>query len=153
MPDITLGNGGKLVMRPAGFMDVMALKNATEQALLDANIDLSKVDFEKIMAADVASGEVMHLMKGVIHLDASEKFNKAMMKCLGVCTYDFNGVSERISEGLFDVSPEIREFYYQMVIEGLKINLGPFIKGLNSGWRSLAQQVQTLVEKTAPKSA
>ena len=57
----------------------------------------------------------------------AEDFDNVINDCMKECTYD----NIMITEDLFDDKPEIREDYDRIVMEVVKENLRPFLKGVS----------------------
>lgn len=122
MVEMKLDSGSEAVIRPASFQKAMWLRKTIVAELKNADTDID-IDVKNIDGASL----IEKLPKLVFAVDSSEKVEKAMFSCLSYCTR--NG--EKITGQTFD-DPDAWEDYYPIVIECLKENMRPFIKGLVS---------------------
>jgi hypothetical protein len=136
MAEIKGNNGATINIKVAPFKDVMALKNAIVKELASIGLNLDSLDLKNFnVHSDI---NIDAIIKPLASIDSSELFYNAIMKCLVKCTY--NG--HKITEELFE-EEEAREDYYLIIIEALKVNLSPFLKGLVSGFASLVKSAVT----------
>lgn len=122
-----LKNGVEVKIFPAGIIEAMALKNAIQKELLKVGFDIKKIDLSKEINFD----SIKNLF---LTIDSSEEVQKAAFKCLEKCLYGH----EKITMATFD-DAEIREYYYDILIECIKVNISPFIKGLVSKFKQVFQ--------------
>lgn len=105
----------------ADFESGMRLKAAVFKAAGDSGLDI----------ANLAEMDVTEALKAAISVDVSTAVYDALWPCLARCTY----AGEKITKQTFD-KPEMRELYYPLVIECIKVNIAPFLKGLLSTFSS-----------------
>jgi len=136
MEFITTNTKKSVKIIPAAFKDVAALKRAVMKIALNSDI-LKGGQLSKINNSD-HTGMLTSLIEGVIGLDTSEEFERALMTCLTVCIYDDKF---SITSQLFDDKPEIREDYYEIASKCCEENLRPFFKSLVSELKTRFNQV------------
>lgn len=120
-------NGAKIVINSAPFVDVMTLKSAIQKELANSNIKLDVTNLSMESEIDIGS-----IIKVIMQIDSSKEFYESLFKCLNRCTYN----DQKVTETLFD-NDDIREDYYTLAVECLKVNLKPFLKGLVSSFPKL----------------
>lgn len=116
-------SGKKVVINPAPFGEVMALKSAIGRAVSQSEIDVD------INAADLFNQDFnpASIAKIALFIDSDAEINSRLFGCLSRCLRD----GEKITEATFeDVSA--REDYYPIAFACLKENLSPFLKPLLS---------------------
>lgn len=123
MSEFKAPSGAKFKINPANFKDAMALKSAIAKEISSANVSFD-IDLSKGANQDI---DAMDFAKLVAVVDASDRVNECLFKCLIRCTY--NG--EKITHATFE-PVEAREDYYEIVFACLKENIAPFFKGLIS---------------------
>ncbi len=115
----------KIQINPAPFKDAIALKNSIEREIKLGGINTDTFKgktIEETLRMDLAP-----FINILAAIDSSSEVNAAIMTCLERCTY--NG--EKITENTFN-DVKAWEDYYPIVIDCLKVNLTPFLKGLAS---------------------
>lgn len=117
MVEMVTKNGAAVVINVAPFRDAMALKNIIGKELVATG---GRIDLRSDVTAVMLT------------IDSSEAVYKALFVCLSRCTYN----SQKIIEATFE-SEAAREDYYEVVVECLKANLSPFLKGLLSKLKEL----------------
>lgn len=129
---------GEFKFNDADFITAMKLKKAVIGAVKESNVDLSKIDMDNLNLASIDTiGQI------ILAADSSEKVEKAIFDCLKRCTY--NG--EKITPDTFEPI-EARKDYYDIIIECLKGNLGPFFEPLYLKLQKLFQvQPETADQK------
>ncbi len=142
MEFITTNTQKPVKIIPASFRDVAALKRAVMKIALGGNI-LNGIQLSKISSSD-STGMLTGLIEGIIGLDTSEEFERALMTCLAVCIYDDKFA---ITSQLFDDKPEIREDYYEIAVKCCEENLRPFFKSLVSELKTRFNRA----EETSPE--
>lgn len=131
--EFTTASGARVKMAIAPFQDGMALKNAILSEVARTGIDIDLKDMN--LKADI---DVSKLMRIWATVDSSQAVNDCLMRCLARCTY--NG--ERVTLATFE-DEKAREDYYEVVLEGLKVNLSPFFKGLFARLQALRPQAKS----------
>ena len=118
MPEITVTSGAKVAINVGEFEDSIRLKMVVQKQLIKNNSDLSAIDLES---------DITKLIGLFLAVDASPEVYAALWPCLARCTYN----SERITKATFE-SVTARKDYYDIVVECLKVNIGPFFESLLS---------------------
>lgn len=126
-------NNRELKITPAGFADAMALQKAIGRALKGTSFKMpsivmtdGKVDLEK---SDVDIAGIIDLVLGAVVSDDVEA-------CLFLCAGRALLGQEKIDQDFFE-KVENRELYYQIMVEIIRVNVGPFLKGLVSKFGAL----------------
>lgn len=122
MSEFTATSGASIKINPAPWADTMALKSAIGKELSSAGLSALGLDLSKGVQQDI---KISDLAQIVLAIDASPLVYKAVFGCLARCTY--NG--QRITEATFE-DENARQDYYEIVLECVKVNLAPFLKGL-----------------------
>lgn len=125
MADFQVSSGAKVNIKIASFGEVMRFKNAIQKAF-----SKSGIKFE-------LSDNISDLTQIVMLIDSDDDVFRCLFECLKKCTY--NG--EKITENTFEPE-DARQDYYDIVIECLKVNFSPFLKGLASKWNTLSSVVK-----------
>jgi hypothetical protein len=138
MEEFKAPSGKQVVINPAPFKDALALKQAiaSEFARSDFKMDLDfggKVGSLKDMEFDIAQ-----IAKLAALVDSSEVVYKALFTCLSRCSHD----KEKITEATFEPEDH-RQDYYEIVLACIRVNLGPFFKGLLSKFAPILQALPT----------
>lgn len=118
MVEITTSTGAKVIINSAPFRDAMTLKNAIQATIKVGELDLSKIKSFKEL-------DIAPFLESILAIDSDLNVYNALMKCLVRCTYN----SEKITENTFETD-NARQDYYEIVLECMKVNLHPFLKGL-----------------------
>lgn len=121
--EIVLDSGAELKIKEASWADVLRLKNSIISELGASTEDVKSLDFKDLLNQDLVS--VLPLISKLL---SSESVEQALQKCLSCCTYD----KRRITDSLFDDSPESRADYYEICFYALKENLSPLFARLPS---------------------
>lgn len=131
--------GSELRITIASFTQSKALVKAIERALKSCKLDLSGLGDD--LAPDIKSGERLDLSKIdftkasgfietifnlVLSADSSDEVERCAFDCMTGRTLIG---TEAVNQDFFE-KPENRELYYPILIEVIKVNAGPFIKGL-----------------------
>ena len=122
-------SGGKIVINCSSMSNVKKLRKALAVELKKVNIDVGN---PKNLAE--LSGTFKDTNKWInifffffLGLETSEAFDNIIMECMKDCTYD----NIMITESFFDDKPEARQDYDRIVMEVIKENLAPFLKGVS----------------------
>jgi hypothetical protein len=140
-------SGVNIHVEPASFQDALALNKALGRALkgqrldfsgassdvvkkdAEGNIDLASVD---LSGAGGIATTIMNLLLGPA---CSDEVEAAAMTCARKC-YCENVSRDPINADFFEKT-ENRGLYYPIMVEVIKANCGPFIKGLVSSFGDL----------------
>ena len=126
-------DGKELLITPASFRDAMALKKAIADALRKNGIKIDvagvSVDEENPLATEIGSETIGNLIENAMAVATDPKVGECLFTCCESVV--FGPKREKINEEYFD-KPENRRYYYPIMIEVIKANLGPFFKSLGS---------------------
>lgn len=121
---------------PSSYQEARKLERILAKVLADSSIDIKDTSD----SPEMFMGE---LIKSVLHLLISEELEEALFVCSKKAAYN----SEKITVEFFD-KPENRELYYPIMIEVMKVNVLPFIKGLSSQFKALTgTDVESLLKR------
>jgi hypothetical protein len=127
-------NGRELKITPASFAEAMALQKAIGRALKGTKFSMpsfvtgadGKIDLEK---SDVD-------LSGLIDLVLGAAVSDEVQACLFACSGRALLGTDKIDSDFFE-KVENRELYYPIMVEIIKVNVGPFLKGLASKFGAL----------------
>ena len=127
-------NGQDFIITPGSFEEAMRLKDAVSKAITRQGIrlDLSGLDGGDIMNTPVE--KVGGIIENVLAVDSDPEVRVALFSCAARATYGKD--REKITVDFFE-PVERRELYYPIMVEVLKVNLGPFFKNLLSKFETL----------------
>jgi len=136
--------GKELIITPAGFADVFALKRALALALKKdgINLDLSgfSINTEDPMSSEI--GDIGSIVESSLEVATDPQVQKWLFKCCERALYG----QDKINIDFFEI-PENRQYYYPIMIEVIKINLLPFFLKLNSLFANLPG-ISNLIQKS-----
>jgi len=138
-------NGIELKITPASFGVVMGLQVSIAKALKKDGIkfDLSSLDLGKENIMKMELGDIGWIIEPVLSLATDEEVRKHLFEC---CKRALFG-KDKVDEDFFDVEDGInRKYYFPIMIEVLKVNLGPFF-GLASSLFSNLPGLSDLLQK------
>jgi hypothetical protein len=134
-------NGRELKITPASFAEAMALQKAIGRAVKGTRFSMpsfvtgadGKIDLEK---SDVDLSGLIDLVLGAA---VSDEVQAALFACSARAMLG----NEIIDADFFEDNPphgrmENRELYYPIMVEIIRVNVGPFLKGLASKFGALA---------------
>jgi hypothetical protein len=117
-------NGKELMISPASFSDAMALQKAIGRALKG-----TKLELPDSVTTDVSPEKLGDIIGAVLNVATSDDVEAALFACASRAVYGAD--REKISRDFFETL-ENRELYYPIMVEIIKVNIGPFFKGLVS---------------------
>lgn len=125
MLKINLKSGNTLEIQEASFQDAWALTQAIANELTKGlpGLKLDTLDSAEILQKEMDVGKILSL---VFQLVASKPVFELLWDCFKPCLY--NG--EKIEKGIFD-NPSARSDFLPCVVEIVKLNVLPFMKGLD----------------------
>lgn len=129
MKEFKSSTGKKIVINCASMKNAKRLRKALANELLKVNIDVGNPkDLSELNSTFKDTNKWLNIFKEILlGLETSEDFDNVINDCMKECTYD----NIMITEDLFDDKPEIREDYDRIVMEVVKENLRPFLKGVS----------------------
>lgn len=122
-------NGSELKITLGSFSEAMALQKSIGRALRGMKLDLP--DSAK---ADLSPDSIGDILGAVLNVATSDDVEVALFDCAGRCLIG----TDKVDRDYFE-RPENRQNYYPIMIEIIKANCGPFIKGLGSSFGGLGQ--------------
>lgn len=122
-------SGGKIVVNCSSMHNVKKLRKALAVELKKVNIDVGDPkNLAELSGTFKDTNKWINIFKDVLlGLETSETFDNIIMECMKDCTYD----NIMITETFFDDKPEARQDYDRIVMEVVKENLAPFLKGVS----------------------
>lgn len=129
MKEFKSSTGKKIVINCASMKNAKRLRKALANELLKVNIDVGNPkDLSELSNTFKDTNKWLNIFKEILlGLETSEDFDNVISDCMKECTYD----NIMITEDLFDDKPEMREDYDRIVMEVVKENLRPFLKGVS----------------------
>jgi hypothetical protein len=138
-----------LVVTPASFDISNNLKNAITQAIyrspLKIRIPTSVLDIKseedlELTADDLNDDSIGEIVKVFLSMSHSRDVERCLWECCGRAVYD----KAKVNKDFFE-KVENREFYYPIMMEVVKVNVGPFIKGLLSQFGDVFGQIKSFL--------
>lgn len=121
--------GKDLEITPASFEAAMELQDALSAALTSEKISLDLKALGSIAkdeeGQEDASGDVGDIVSALLRLVKSKRLRDALFSCAERALYD----KQKVNKDFFE-KPENWGVYYPIMVEVLKVNVGPFIGGL-----------------------
>ena len=116
-------NGIELTISPASFGEVMGLQLAITKALKSHGIkfDLSSLDLGAENLEKMELGDIGWIIEPVITLATDEEIRKHLFNCAKRGLFG----KYQINEDFFE-DTDNRKYFYPIMIEVLKVNIGPF---------------------------
>ena len=127
-------NGMELKITPASFSDAMALQKAIGRALKGTKFTMPTM--VKDAKGDIDLGKSDIDLVGVIDLVLGVAVSDEVQACLFACSARALLGQDKIDADFFE-KVEHRELYYPIMVEIIKVNVGPFFKGLASKFGAL----------------
>lgn len=126
MKSVTLKSGNTLEIQEADFEKAWDLAQLVAAELAEElpGLKIDSLDVEEILEKDVDVGKIISV---ILRLVASKRIYNAIWPCFESCLYNGAKVSR---VGTFD-NPKSRSDFIPCVIELFKVNVLPFIGGLD----------------------
>jgi hypothetical protein len=150
-------SGVNIHIELASFQDAMALQKALGRALKGQKLDLSGVSTDVVKKDEAgnvdlssvdlsgAGGIATTVFNLLLGPACSDEVESAAMTCAKKCYVE--NTKEKIDLDYFE-KPDNRPNYYPIMIEVIKANCGPFLKGLVSSFGDLgAMFAKNLIPK------
>jgi hypothetical protein len=128
-------NGMELKITPASFSDAMALEKAIGRALKGTKFTMPTIIQDGAGKVDLEKSDID--LVGVIDLVLGAAVSDEVETCLFSCAQTALLGTSKIDRDFFE-KVEHRELYYPIMVEIIKVNVGPFFKGLASKFGALA---------------
>lgn len=138
-------DGKELIVTPADFVDVMALKEVIVKKLQENGIkvDLSSIDIKSEKLADMEAGDVGWILEPILTLMTDSAIRDRLFDCAKRAA--FGKDKDKINPAFFE-AVENRKYYYPIMMEVLKVNISPFF-GLVSSWFSNLPGLTDMLQK------
>jgi hypothetical protein len=117
-------NGKELQITICSFDEGMELQDAVADALASQKIDLGGVDVTKKKKGD-ENIDIGGIIQPILKVISSPRLRNALFACARRAIYD----NQKIDKEFFEEAKN-RALYYPIMLEVLKVNLGPFIGSL-----------------------
>jgi len=127
-------NGKELKITPAGFQDALSLQKAIGRALRG-----NKLNLPESLSADMSMTEITGLIDAILSVAVSDEITD----CLFACSSRAMLGNDKIDRDFFE-KVENREHFYPIMIEVIKVNVGPFFKALISKFGGLGQVIASI---------
>lgn len=128
--------GKPLRITMASFSNAMALKKAVERAIKQEKLEFS---FDVKSLSEDAMPSLIQLLLSV---DSSDAVEDALFACCASSIFGADSAQEKVTRDFFE-KEEHRQYYYPIMIEILKVNLGPFFATLGSLLSNLGVNQET----------
>ena len=134
-----IGNS-ELRINPASLANAFALQKALGRALKDANLSFDVGDFKKL---DQAVEKLLPtLANGLLAVITSDEVEAALFRCAEKALLGDKKVDRDFFEDV-----ENRQYYFPIMIEVIKVNVGPFFKTLSSMFPDLGGKVLDILKQ------
>jgi len=124
-------DGKELLITPASFDDAMDLKKSIFDALRGngINIDTSgmKYNEENPFQSDIGSDTIGNLIENAMAVASDKQVKKCSFTCCESVV--FGPDKDKVNRDFFE-DVDNRQYYYPIMTEVIKANIGPFFKGL-----------------------
>jgi hypothetical protein len=125
MKTVTLKSGQTLQLQEASFTDAWNLTQALARQLGESlpGLKLDSLDAESIMKQDIDVGKLMGVLAQVI---SSKDVFALVWPCFKPCLYNEQPVTQEVFQ-----EPKARPDFLPSVVEIVKLNVLPFMSGLD----------------------
>jgi hypothetical protein len=138
-------NGKELKITPASFADAMALQKAIGRAVKGTRFSMPSIVTDAGGKVDLEKSDLD--LSGLIDLVLGAAVSDDVQACLFACSARALLGVDKIDADFFE-KVENRELYYPIMVEIIRVNVGPFLKGLASKFGALMEKSQS-----SPKSS
>lgn len=128
-------DGKELKITPSSFDEVMDLQDAVGKAITSQKLDI-KFDASK---ADFTEQDLGGLLSSIVALITSKEVRSCLFKCAERSLFE----ADKVDKEFFD-KVENRKYFYPIMTEILKVNIGPLFESLFS---LFSAKFPTLTEK------
>lgn len=151
-------NGHEFIITPASLEDALDLQDAVFQAIHANKIKFNFLDDEenqklidvkdnsnksKLENINIPSELVGDFFNTLLSLGMSKKLRSCLFECAKSST--FGKQREAVNRNFFE-KHENRQYYFQVMIEVLKVNLTPFYKGLFSQYSDVLKALKNFLK-------
>jgi hypothetical protein len=124
-------DGNDLQISLASFEEAIDLKDAVEEAIKKANINI-EFEGDESKPLSISDNSFNSLIKTVLNIDNSKEVRRCLFKCAKRCLWNKSEINQDLFEKI-----ENRKHYYAIMFEILKETLSPFLEGLLSKLKGL----------------
>lgn len=125
----------KLNITKAPFDDAFDLQDSIASALKGNGISMDSGE-------DVLNSDVSGFIDAALSTISNKSVRENLFRCANRATYDNNVINKDFFE-----KEENRELYYPIMIEIIKENVGPFMRGLLSMFGGLGVNLERLLKQ------
>ena len=130
----------ELRITPASWANAVGLQKALGRAIKEANLSFDVGDFKKL---DQAVEKLLPTMaNGLLAVITSDEVESALFKCAEKALVG----NEKVDRDFFE-KIENRQHYFPIMIEIIKVNVGPFFKTLSSMFPDLGGKVLNILKQ------
>ena len=133
-------NGKELKVTASSFADAMALQKAIGRALKGTSFKMPSIITTADGKVDLEKSEVD--LAGIIDLVLGAAVSNEVEACLFACSARALLGQDKIDQDFFE-KVENRELYYPIMVEIIRVNVGPFLKGLVSKFGALVAKSES----------
>jgi hypothetical protein len=141
-------DGKELLITPASFDDAMSLKKAIFDALRGngINVDTSGLNSDDPLHSDIGPDTLGNLIENAMAVASDPQVERCLFTCCE--SVAFGPKRDKVNKDFFE-DTDNRQYYYPIMIEVIKANIGPFLKGLGlllgirGGLKELFQNVKS----------
>lgn len=149
-------DGHEVIVTPSTFQNAIDLKRAIANALrengMHLGLDALKINADDPLKTDVPSETIDNLIENVLSVSTSPEVHSALFRCCE--TVVFGADRLKVDQAFFDDADhgvERRAYFYPIMMEVIKVNIGPFFKNLGSVFGGILGQVlNTPTSKSPP---
>ena len=114
--------GSELKITPAGFSDALALEKAIGRALKGTRLELPET-----VTAEISPDMFSDIAGALLGVATSDEVEACLFKCAERALVGTDKVDRAFFEDV-----DNRQYFYPIMVEVIKVNVGPFFKGLGS---------------------
>lgn len=129
-------DGKELLITPASFEIAMRLKKNIADALRSdgINLDIGGLDSENVLESDLSGETIGSLVENIMAVATAPAVVSSLFECCQTVVIGEN--RERVDRDFFE-EVENRQYFYPIMTEVLKANLGPFFRKIGSMFSDL----------------
>ncbi len=136
-------NKTKLQVTPSSFRDALQLEKAIASAISSSSLKISfdSLDTKNLANAEISDDTLGEVIKTMLTVVVDDSVEKTLFDCAKKANYD----KVKIDEDFFE-DVENRELYFPIMIEIVKVNVGPFVKSLFSQFGGLIGNLKGILK-------
>ena len=129
-----------LKITPASFEEALELNDSVSEALAERDININP----DVFSGDIDGKSIGSIFKIVLSLSKSKRVRIALFACAERAAYK----DQRVDADFFE-EVKNRPLYYPIMLEVLKVNLGPFFENLIGSFQNL--DLAGIVKQKSPQ--